>query len=614
MFLPYRSREVNIGGVYLGGQNPIRIQSMTNTPTMDTLSTVEQCIRIIQAGADYVRITTPTIQEAENLKNIKKELNIRGYHTPLIADVHFNPDIAEIAAEIVEKVRINPGNYGIKRTLTVEMSEKEYQEELEKINDKLLRLLAVCRRNGTVIRIGVNHGSLSPRIMTRFGDTPEGMVESAMEFVRLCVADNFHNIVISLKSSNARVMTYAYRLLVEKFQNEGYDYPLHLGVTEAGAGEDGRIRSAIGISSLLADGMGDTVRVSLTEAPENEIPVAQAIVKQFSRDSIQPFPEIFSVKNPFEYQRRKSRSVANIGNSKLPVVILDFFPEQANPEDHNFMPDFYYLASKEYLTYTDTQFSYILNLHDWIMQAKDKKDYVFPLYTAAEFDYYGPRHEELNFVIFSLEDINGHLLESIKKYEDKIVLIIESFRNGCNEQRMVLYRLIKHKINCPILVNRNYAEDNTEYLSVRAAMDMGIFFIDGLADGIWIRNVGSITVHEVLNIEFGILQASRVRSSKAEYISCPSCGRTLFDLQSVSSIIRERTSHLRHLKIAIMGCIVNGPGEMADADYGYVGAAPGKVTLYKGKQIVKKNIPADNAVNELVELIKANGDWTEPNV
>ncbi|MGC8824226.1 MAG: (E)-4-hydroxy-3-methylbut-2-enyl-diphosphate synthase [Bacteroidales bacterium] len=607
IFVPYLAREVNIGGVILGGTQPIRVQSMTNTPTLHTEATVAQCIRIIEAGAELVRITTPTSQEAENLKNIKAALRQKGYRTPLVADVHFNPDIAEIAAEIVEKVRINPGNYATRRTITGDLSDREYNEELEKIYGKLRRLLDICRRNGTAIRIGVNHGSLSPRIINRYGDTPAGMVESAMEFVRMCAAENFHNLVISLKASNTRVMVQAYRLLVATMLNEGYHYPLHLGVTEAGDGIDGRIRSAVGIATLLADGIGDTIRVSLTEEPEAEIPVAQKLVQLFPRKRSRQFSEIYTLRNPFSYEQRPWGNVGQIGQPYPPIVVGDYNASPANiPE-----PDFHYLTHQWQIKGIIPDKQYILNLHDWFLHARSYPN-VYPLYTASEYAYYGPKHPNINFVIFSADELKPALIESIQTHAQRTILILESFATGPVEQREALAQLMKNHITCPVIINRNYSSDDVEDLAIRAASDTGLFFVDNLADGLWLRNAGQIAPGEVANIAFTVLQAGRVRTTKTEYISCPSCGRTLFDLQTTTAKVKEKTSHLRHLKIAIMGCIVNGPGEMADADYGYVGAGPGKVTLYKGRKIVKKNIPTDEAVDELINIIKANGDWIDP--
>lgn len=610
----FLTREVRIGNVPLGGENPIRIQSMTNTPTMDTKATIEQCVRIIHAGADYVRITAPGIQDAENLANIKSGLRKLGYTTPIIADIHFNPKAAIAAASIVEKVRINPGNYADKKTFEkIDYTESDYQLELERIYSRLLPLLNVCKDNGTAIRIGVNHGSLSDRIMSRYGDTPRGMVESAMEFLHICRSESFHNIVLSLKASNTRIMVQAYRLLVASMIAEDMNYPLHLGVTEAGDGEDGRIKSAVGIGSLLADGIGDTIRVSLTEDPEAEIPVAKEIVKYFTgRKSTQVIPDISTqLKNPFEYQKRNTVPVKNIGGNNQPVVINDWSKEMDKHSFNKVLPDYFYLKNAQDIESLPSNFNYILNLHDWIRHAKNKSHF-FPLYTDAEFSYYGPKNPTLNFVIISNTDISGKVLNAIHSAENT-VLIVETFNlNGIADQRAFFFRLLESGINLPVIINRNYTEDTSVGLQIKAACDIGHLLLDGFGDGIWTRNAGSIDDSQICTLSFAILQASRVRTTKTEYISCPSCGRTLFDLQATTAKIKSRTGHLKHLKIGIMGCIVNGPGEMADADYGYVGAAPGHVTLYKGKEVIKRNIKSDFAVDELITLIKENGDWREP--
>ncbi len=557
----FLTREVNIGGVKLGGNQPVRIQSMTNTPTMDTQATVEQCIRIINAGADLVRITAPGLREAENLANIKSLLLKKGYNTPLIADIHYNPKAAEVAAKIVEKVRINPGNYTDKKKFEkLDFTDLEYKLELEKVHEKLLPLLKICQIHGTVIRIGVNHGSLSDRLMSRYGDNPIGMVESAMEFLRICSAENFHNLVISLKSSNTRVMVQAYRLLVNSMISENMNYPLHLGVTEAGDGEDGRIKSAVGIGSLLADGIGDTIRVSLTEKPEAEVPVAKTLIDYFSNrkenEKIDGFD--IQVKNPFEYQKRETIAVDKLGGKNLPQVIVDW---DENIKDENLhqstVPDYFYLNPNIPLNLLPEKYYYILNLHDWFKKAKESPN-IFPVYTDAQFIFYGPKHKILNFVIVSNSDATDKFFESIEN-KTNVVIILETFNsNGIADQRAFLYQLLIRNIKLPIITNRNYSEDDLETLQLKSSSDLGIFFVDGFSDGIWLRNAGQIESLEIINTSFGILQASRVRMSKTEYISCPSCGRTLFDLQTTTALIKEKTNHLRHLKIGIMGCIVNG--------------------------------------------------------
>jgi (E)-4-hydroxy-3-methylbut-2-enyl-diphosphate synthase len=612
-FSRFITKEVKVGEVPLGASNPIRIQSMTNTLTTDTKATVEQCIRIINAGADYVRITVPGMREAENLKNIKAELRKRGHNTPLIADVHFNPKVAEKAAQWVEKVRINPGNYSEKNVIKTDYNEKDYKRDLEATYIKLLALLKICREYGTAIRVGVNHGSLSNRIMSRYGDTPVGMVESAMEFVRICAAENFNNLVVSLKSSNTRVMVQANRLLVNTMIREGLNYPLHLGVTEAGLGEDGRVKSAVGIGSLLADGLGDTIRISLTEDPEKEIPVAQALVSYF--ENRKNHPEIHEIDagflNPFEYVKRKSNPISDIGNKNLPVVFADWDETDPQSEISAASPDYYYLkANSQYTSLPDKNF-YVLNMHDWLKYMKSK-DNVYPLFTDSEFLIYVPKHSTLNFVIISNEDLNEEMCAALKKTKN-VVLILETLNpNGAADQRSFFYQLLERNIEVPVIINRNYLEDDPEILQLKSSSDIGILLLDGFGDGIWIRNAGKVKTDKIISTSFNILQACRARTSKTEYISCPSCGRTLFDIQRTAEDIKARTSHLTHLKIAIMGCIVNGPGEMADADYGFVGAGIGRISLYKGKTLTKRNIPSENAVEELIHLIKENNDWKEP--
>jgi (E)-4-hydroxy-3-methylbut-2-enyl-diphosphate synthase len=560
------SSVVAIGDIPLGGDYPIRIQSMTNTPTLDTHSTVAQCKRIFDAGADYVRITTPAVRDAENLLSIKKELHRAGYKKPLVADVHFNSAVAEVAARIVEKVRINPGNYADKKKFEqIDFTEAQYSMELERIHERLNPLLKICKEYGTAIRIGVNHGSLSDRIMSRYGDTPEGMAESAMEFLRMFEAEGFKQTVISMKSSNTRVMVYSTRLLVRKMKEEGMNYPVHLGVTEAGEGEDGIIKSAVGIGALLADGIGETIRVSLTGSPEQEIPVAHAITTHFNHlRGHQPIscetPFLF---NPYEYKRRQTLEQDKLGGTQPPKVVVTLLAENAaDPTDLNSEDSFYYSGN------TTNKF------------------------TFNEIGSHSPQCLLDAPRILVIQSKNPYMLGEIRS-------IIANLQLQGNKQ--------------PIILRRKYSESNMEQLQIKAACDYGSLLMDGFTDGIWIENSGdTITPDKIYLLSLNLLQAGRLRSSKTEYISCPSCGRTLFDLTNATARIRERTSHLKHLKIGIMGCIVNGPGEMADADYGYVGTGPGKITLYKSKNIIKRNIPESEAVEELILLIKANGDWVEP--
>ncbi len=556
---------VNIGNIPMGGNYPIRLQSMTNTPTLDTHATVEQCKRIIDAGANYVRITTPAVRDAENLATIKKQLHNSGYTNPLVADVHFNPHVAEVAARIVEKVRINPGNYIDKKKFEqIEFTDQEYKLELERIHERVLPLLKICREYGTAIRIGVNHGSLSDRIMSRYGDTPEGMVESAMEFLRIFETEGFRQTVISMKSSNTRVMVYSTRLLVKKMLDENMQYPVHLGVTEAGEGEDGIIKSAVGIGSLLADGIGETIRVSLTGDPEQEIPVARSIVDYFAmRQGHQPIHCDLPLNyNPFEYNRKPSTEVAKIGGSHQTKIVAN-------------------LATDKSLIKPD----------------------------VAEVDYTLTSEKDVH--TFNFKEINDKSFDC-KSDTFKILIINSQHSNMPGEVRQVLAQLQNVGNKQPVIIKRKYRETNKNALQIKAACDFGPLLIDGFADGIWIENESdNIDSKQVYQLSLDLLQAARLRMSKTEYISCPSCGRTLFDLTSTIAKIRERTSHLKHLKIAIMGCIVNGPGEMADADYGYVGTGPQKITLYKNKEVVKRNIAEKDAVDELIDLIKMNGDWID---
>lgn len=625
----YKTREVFIGDIPLGAENPIRIQSMTTTDTMNTIATVEQSIRMINVGCEYVRITAPSINEAKNLKEIKNELYKRGFKVPLIADIHFTPNAAELAARIVEKVRINPGNYFDKKKFNViEYTDKEYQEELEKIRDKFLPLLKICKEFGTAIRIGANHGSLSDRIMSRYGDTPIGMVESAMEFLRICEENNFHKIVISMKSSNTQVMVQAYRLLVQKMNSEKMNYPLHLGVTEAGFGEDGRIKSAIGIGTLLEDGLGDTIRVSLTEDPEFEIPVAKIIASRYEKrkNLIEIKSIVNSPINPFEYKRRNSFEIIGIGNSNVPKVVADFSTfnkieikdlekigyHYNTKTDKWFIDDsaadFIYLGNSVLKFSPPLSIKIIYDYNCWI--SLTEKTNCFPLLSINEYlDL--PEKNNVKFLSISINDLTEKFLSTVK--DDKNVILILNTENihGMAEQRRIFFELINLGIQNPVIIKRNYKEISLEELTLFSSTDIGALLIDGLGDGIWIQTESSMSSH-INRISFNILQAARVRISKTEYIACPSCGRTLFDLQETTEKIRNKTSHLKGVKIAIMGCIVNGPGEMADADFGFVGSGFGKITLYKGKEIVRRNIPSVNAVEELIDLIKENNSWVEP--
>lgn len=624
-----QTREVKIGNIAVGGNNPIRVQSMTTTDTMDTQATVEQSIRMIDAGCEIVRITAPSKKEAENLANIKNELRKRGYNTPLVADIHFTPNAAEIAATIVEKVRINPGNYADKKKFEeIEYTDASYQKELERIRERFIPLIKICKEHGTALRIGTNHGSLSDRIMSRYGDSPKGMVESAMEFLRICRDEDFHEIVLSMKSSNTQVVVQAYRLLVSKMLEEGMNYPLHLGVTEAGDGEDGRIKSAVGIGTLLEDGLGDTIRVSLTEEPELEIPVAQELVKRYqNRNRHDVIEEI--EKNPltpYEYNKRLSNEVLNIGDKNVPIVVADFcLKEKITPASffalgYNYsVPldkwniadsacDYVFLGDKVIDFEVPGTLGIIYNYKTWLNhQAKS-----FPFLTTKEYLSVSVISDKLNIIYTTYKELTDELISNLKTDATAVLMIDTYNKHGMAEQRRLFIKLINNSCNTPVIIGRAYGDLTSTQLQLQAATDMGGLLIDGLGNGIFIaaENCGGDQL--INSTAFGILQATRTRISKTEYISCPSCGRTLFDLQETTAKIRAVTSHLKGVKIGIMGCIVNGPGEMADADYGYVGTGVGKITLYKEKEVVQRNIPEAKAVDSLISLIKDHGDWIEP--
>ena len=621
----FKTREVIVGTIGIGGDNPVRIQSMTTTDTMDTKETVEQSIRMIKAGSELVRITAPSKREAENLINIKKEIRNHGYSTPLVADIHFTPNAALIAAEIVEKVRINPGNYVDKKKFNlIEYNDESYALELDRIKDRFIPLVKVCKENDTAMRIGTNHGSLSDRILSRYGDTPLGMVESGLEFVRICEELNYYNLIISMKASNTQVMVQAYRLAVAMMKKEGMNYPLHLGVTEAGDGEDGRIKSAVGIGSLLEDGIGDTIRVSLTEEPELELPVAKQLIDRYrSRGKHANIPSIVEPPfQPYNYSKRKSLLINNIGMKQVPRVILD-------------------ISKGDKLLYKDLQnvgYKYSKNLDKWVI-ADQAVDYIYignkkldislpgSLYAIQNMQYW--EKDKQTLPLFSLEgylDYEGHrgLINFIDistneflssdilklKNDDSIVLLINTQNDHvAADIRRIFFELIKIEWKVPVIIKKEYYNITKDEFQLYSSTDIGSLLLDGFGDGIWLSSDFSNDTNTKQS--FGILQATRTRISKTEYISCPSCGRTLFDLQKVTSEIRSRTNHLKGVKIGIMGCIVNGPGEMADADYGYVGTGVGKISLYKGYEVVKRNISADIAVDALIELIKANGDWVE---
>lgn len=644
-----KTREVKIGNLLLGNGHPIRVQTMTTTDTLDTIATVEQSIRCIEAGAELVRITAPSKKEAENLQNIKDELRKRGYTIPLVADIHFTPNAAEIAARIVEKVRVNPGNYVDKKKFEqIEYTDAEYAEEIERIRERFTPLVKICKEYGTAMRIGTNHGSLSDRIMSRYGDTAMGMVESAMEFLRIARGEDYHNILLSMKSSNPLVMVQAYRLLVQHMMEEfGECYPLHLGVTEAGDGEDGRIKSAIGIGTLLEDGIGDTIRVSLTEDPEFEIPVCKDIVKRYTQSGCNDQPSTINGTNlpysPFDYKRRETIAVSNMGQKQVPVVVADFM--QAQGIDHadlqaigytydeatdkwniaDAAADYIYTGNKTIDFALPGTLKVICDYITWI-NVRDKGKY-YPLFHGEEYINADTKSEVINFVV--LNTINDHaaIIDKIKADKTAVLCLYSSAANSMQSVRAFATALMQQQIQTPVILAVESHHTSIDEQLIHFATESGALFLDGFGDGIWLMNDPSKIINQkitgrtylqtknnhqfVNNTSFSILQAVRTRISKTEYISCPSCGRTLFELQETTAKIRAVTNHLKGLKIAIMGCIVNGPGEMADADFGYVGSGPGKVTLYKGKEVVKRNVDSAVAVDELINLLKENDVWVD---
>lgn len=656
------TREVSIGDLLLGNGHPIRIQTMTTTDTMDIEATVAQSIRCIEAGAELVRITAPSKKEAEQLKFIKEALRRQGYNTPLVADIHFTPNAAEIAARIVEKVRVNPGNYVDKKKFEqIDYTDAEYAEEIERIRDRFTPLVKICREYGTAMRIGTNHGSLSDRIMSRYGDTPIGMVESAMEFLRISRDENYHNIVLSMKSSNPLVMVQAYRLLIQTMQQEfGEIYPLHLGVTEAGDGEDGRIKSAIGIGTLLEDGIGDTIRVSLTEDPEFEVPVCRDLVKRYqaSTEELPPasaglvpaIPAAGPGYTPFEYKRRESFAVDLIGGGQVPVVVADFSNVEKIEAADLVAIGYTYDAVTDKWSIGDAAADFIFTGHQlldfalpgslkvicypatWIL-AEDKEKY-FPIFQDSGFVEAGQKSDRLNFVMvdcFNEENpLNGFTwLEELKKDKTVVLCLSSTNRHAMQSVRRMMMELLQRQLLNPVILITDSKWTTVDEHLIHFATETGALLLEGLGDGICLGISAAAPLENVQvsgrtylpvtnmyqfmnNTAFSILQATRTRISKTEYISCPSCGRTLFDLQETTAKIRSVTHHLKGVKIAIMGCIVNGPGEMADADFGYVGSGPGKITLYKGKEVVKRNVASEVAVDELILLLKENDAWVEP--
>lgn len=643
----WQTRAVQVGGIGIGGDNPIRIQSMTTIDTMDTAGSVEQTIRMIESGCELVRITAPSIREAENLQNIKDELRKRGYQVPLVADIHFTPNAAEVAARIVEKVRVNPGNYADKKRFQqIVYTDQQYQNELERIHEKFSPLVHICKEYGTAMRIGTNHGSLSDRIMSRYGDTPKGMVESALEFIRICEDHHYYDLVISMKSSNPIVMVEAYRLLVQEMVKEGMNYPLHLGVTEAGDGDDGRIKSAVGIGTLLEDGIGDTIRVSLTEEPEFEAPVARALIKRYvgrTPEKLEEAREIITLTESQSIEPYDSKEAAAfIGGSLTSRVVVDISRE--NLKDpfilkkagfrYDVLLDKFHVEeqSADFVYFADELPSFnmpgnlkqLYNYNTWLKL--QKKDNCHPIYTLKEYLGASEKDSQLNFIRIKNDTLISEEFGSLEPNGTLVFILETDHLLGMAEQRQFFENLKEVGIDFPVIIKRSYPaelfrgpwgnkmhdEEPLSKLQLYAATDIGALLIEGMGNGIWL-DAPVIPAHELLKTSFGILQATRTRISKTEYISCPSCGRTLFDLQETTQKIRSRTNHLKGLKIGIMGCIVNGPGEMADADYGYVGAGPNKITLYRGKEVVKRNVDSEQALDELIDIIKEDGLWIDEN-
>jgi len=643
--IQYKRREtvqVQVGDLSIGSQSPIRVQSMTTTDTMDTLGSVSQIIKLVEAGCELVRLTAPSINEAKNLAEIKAVLKQKGVKIPLVADIHFTPNAAEMAARIVEKVRINPGNYADKKRFDViEYTDAAYQEELDRIRQKFVPLIKICKEYGTALRIGTNHGSLSDRIMSRYGDTPHGMVESAMEFLRIANEEGYHNIVLSMKSSNPQVMVQAYRLLVKTMNEANLHYPLHLGVTEAGDGKDGRIKSALGIGALLEDGIGDTIRVSLTEDPEFEIPVARDLVNRYqNRNGFKIENPVVALNNqlplvdtdskttwnPFEFTKLKSNEVLQIGGAHVPRIVADFSMNQTLQTTdlaaigYHYEPvsdkwkmtelgaDFIFLGDKQSDFMLPMGLSAIFNAETWFKIAN--KIGAYPLFKLEELASNKAYSSGINFIQIGTSQLSIENIVKINSVPHAVLMLSSSAQAQLMDLKNAIFYLKQQGFKGPILI-QYHTDLPFEQVMLQVAADFGTLLIDGMGEGLMI-SASSCLSEDLNDLAFGICQAARARISKTEYISCPSCGRTLFDLQETTAKIRKVTDHLKGVKIAIMGCIVNGPGEMADADYGYVGSGPGKITLYKGKEVVKKGVQSELAVQELIEIIKQNGDWSEP--
>ncbi len=606
----YHRREssvVHIGALDMGGDNPVRIQSMTTTSTDDTEGSVAQAERIIKAGGELVRLTTQGVKEAENLKNINAGIRRDGFSTPLVADVHFNPRVADVAARYAEKVRINPGNYvdPARKFVKHDYTDEEYASELKKIEERLVPFLDICKENHTAIRIGVNHGSLSDRIRNRYGDTPEGIVESCTEFLRICKKHDFGDVVISIKSSNTVVMVRSVRLLVDTMDKEDMHYPLHLGVTEAGEGEDGRIKSAVGIGALLADGIGDTIRVSLTEEPEAEVPVARHLVDYIDRKAgHQLIPaETYEGFDWLRPERRTTKPVDNIGGGNVPVVMVSENADNAARDEDASKADYIYVGSNLPKERKEGK-RYVVDYQLYV-QADDKSQ-LYPIFPVTAMPFVSMVQAKLKFLVLQFGTPADEYLACLKTHPEIVVVCVSNHQNRLGSQRALVHEMMIAGVENPVVFAQMYRLNDAEEFQLEAAADMGALMIDGLCDGIWLMNDGDIAPSTIEGTAFGILQAGRLRTSKTEYISCPGCGRTLYDLRDTIKRIHEATKDMKGLKIGIMGCIVNGPGEMADADYGYVGAGPGKISLYKGKECVEHNIPEGEAVERLLRLIKTD--------
>lgn len=620
-----KTENVHIGNTNIGGDHPILVQSMTTADTMNTEASVAEAIRMIDAGCELVRLTAPSKNEAENLFNIKQALEKEGYSQPLVADIHFTPNAAEIAAKYVEKIRVNPGNYADKKKFdTIHYTDETYLSELKRIEEKFTPLVLICKEHNRAMRIGTNHGSLSDRILSRYGDTAEGMVASAMEFIQICEKNHFFNLVISMKASNTLIMVYAYRLLVSELKKTGKVYPLHLGVTEAGDGEDGRIKSAVGIGALLTDGIGDTIRVSLTEAPEMEIPVAQKLIAIANQTNVYAFDatKLELNHNPVAYTRRETHAIQRIGGGQVPVVIADLsnkkdiipanlfafgYVYSASLDKWNILEtaaDFLYVGSQTLSFALPGTLQVLVDGSIWLEQHQNDQGFypIVPINERASYPL-----EQVVFCLVKAEEFT----EEMQLGKTDVLVIQTDFDNKVQLFRSVFAKLGRTAQNTPVVFLFDSEAEDSEAFQLQISMDAGAMFVDGYGDGIWVtaKHQPNTLVNSTM---FGVLQATRQRISKTEYISCPSCGRTLFDLQETTAKIRNKTSHLKGLKIGIMGCIVNGPGEMADADYGYVGTGPGKINLYKEKTVVRKNVNAEDAVAALIDVIKENGDWIEP--